>query len=88
MLSSLLTRFDESKIAGDKQTEAQLAFNEQVSSNHSHLCQQMDLTQADIDETRKALERSPSPRGSGSATVINPFPPAPPPPPLRPAPIP
>ena len=52
MLSSLLTRFDESKIAGDKQTEAQLAFNKHVPVDLAHLRQQVDLTQADVDKVR------------------------------------
>lgn len=61
MLSSLLTRFDESKIAGDKQTEAQLAFNKQVTVDLAHLRRQVDLTQADVDEVRQQRDTAPPP---------------------------
>ena len=52
MLSSLLTCFDESKLAGDKQAEAQIASNKQVCVDLAHLRRQVDLTQADVDEVR------------------------------------
>ena len=61
MLQSLLTRFDESKLAGDKHLEAQLAFNTQVSSDLAHLRKQLDLTQADVHEVRQHRDPPPSP---------------------------
>lgn len=82
MLETILSRLDEQKLDNDKRLEAQVAFNAQVSQDLRNLAKQVDLTQANIDKTRKALEQSPSPQGSGFATVYNP----PPPPPLRPAP--
>lgn len=48
-----MTRFEASQITADKHVEAQLAFNEQVSSDLTHLRRQMDLTQADVDEVRQ-----------------------------------
>uniref|UniRef100_A0A453EG05 Retrotransposon gag domain-containing protein n=1 Tax=Aegilops tauschii subsp. strangulata TaxID=200361 RepID=A0A453EG05_AEGTS len=53
LLESLLTRFEASQITAAKHVEAQLAFNEQVSSDLTHLRRQMDLTQADVDEVRQ-----------------------------------
>lgn len=85
LMETILSRLDEQKLDNDKRLEAQVAFNTQVSQDLRTLSKQVNLIQADIDETRKALERSPSPQGSGSATVINP---PPPPLPLRPAPVP
>lgn len=78
ILDSLISRLDEQKIASDKQLEAQIAFNTQVSQELRIITKQLDLTQADVDDARKSLERSPSPQES--ATVIHPQPP----PPLRP----
>ncbi|XBH82334.1 hypothetical protein VPH35_071018 [Triticum aestivum] len=73
MLSSLLTRFDESKLAGDKQAEAQIAFNKQVSVDLALLRRQVDLTQADVDEVRQQRQTAPpppatSPRGHPPCT--------------------
>lgn len=48
MLQALMTRFDETKLAGDKHREAQIAFDTQVSSGLAHLRKQLDLTEADI----------------------------------------
>ena len=78
MLDSLLTKLDEQTALHDKQLEAQIAFNTQVSQDLRSLAKQVDLTQADVDETRKALERSPSPSESHSPTVLHPPPPPPP----------
>lgn len=80
LMESILKRLDEQKLDSDKLLEAQVAFNTQVSQDLRSLSKQIDLTQADVDEARKSMERSPSPHGSG--TVFNP------PPPLRPAPAP
>ncbi|XBH95737.1 hypothetical protein VPH35_086252 [Triticum aestivum] len=82
LLKSIVTRLDEQKLDSDKRLEAQVAFNTQVSQDVRNLSKRIDLTQADVDEARKSMECSPSPRGSGA--VFNP----PPPPPLRPAPAP
>ena len=84
MIETILTRLDEQKVDSDKRLEAQIAFNTQVSQDLRSLAKQVDLTQADVDETRKALERSPSPQDSGSPTVIHPQ--QPPPRPQAPAP--
>ncbi|XP_020184893.1 uncharacterized protein [Aegilops tauschii subsp. strangulata] len=62
MLQALLKRFDETTLASDKQREAQIAFNTQVSADLAHIRKQLDLTQADIDEVRQQQrELSPSP---------------------------
>lgn len=62
MLQALLKRFDETTLASDKQREAQIAFNTQVSADLAHIRKQLDLTQADIDEVRQQQrELPPSP---------------------------
>ncbi|XBI12028.1 hypothetical protein VPH35_138958 [Triticum aestivum] len=62
MLQALLKRFDETPLASDKQREAQIAFNTQVSTDLTHIRKQLDLTQADIDEVRQQQrELPPSP---------------------------
>lgn len=53
LLESLLNCFEASQLTTDKHVEAQLAFNEQVSSDLTHLRRQMDLTQADVDEVQQ-----------------------------------
>ena len=53
MLQALLQRFEETMLAGDKQREAQIAFNTQVSADLAHIRKQLDLTQADVDEVRQ-----------------------------------
>ena len=86
MMEMILAHLDEQKVDSDKRLEAQIAFNTQVSQDLRSLAKQVDLTQADVDETRKALERSPSPSESHSPTVIHPPLPPPPPRPQAPAP--
>ena len=61
MLQALLQRFDETTLAGDKQHEAQIAFNTQVSADLAHIRKQLDLTQADVDEVRQQRESPSSP---------------------------
>ncbi|XP_073353661.1 uncharacterized protein [Aegilops tauschii subsp. strangulata] len=87
LMETVLSRLDEQKADIEKRLEVHAAFNVQVAQDLRALSKQVDLTQADVDETRKALERSPSPRGSGPGAVLNPSPPPPPPPPLRPPPM-
>lgn len=67
LLESLLTCFEASQIAADKHVEAQLAFNQQVSSDLTHLRKQVDLTRSDVDEVRQQRDQPrptapPSPR--------------------------
>ena len=85
MMEMILAHLDEQKVDSDKRLEAQIAFKTQVSQDLRSLSKQVYLTQADVDETRKALERSPSPSESHSPTVLHP-PPPPPPRPQAPAP--
>ena len=44
MLQALLRRFDETTLESDKQREAQIAFNTQVSADLAHIRKQLDLT--------------------------------------------
>ena len=62
LMESIISRLDEQKVDSDKRLEAQAAFNAQVSQDLRALSKQVDLTQADVDDRRKALARSPSPR--------------------------
>ena len=82
MLDSLLTKLDEQTALRDKQLEAQLSFNNQIAQELRGLARQLDLTQADVDATRKTVDCSAS--HAGSVTTLVPPPPPPPPPPPSP----
>ncbi|KAE8771145.1 pentatricopeptide repeat-containing protein [Hordeum vulgare] len=53
LLKSLLKRVESVQLTVNKHVEAQLAFNEQVSSDLAHLRKQVDQTQTDVDEVRR-----------------------------------
>ncbi|XP_044326440.1 uncharacterized protein [Triticum aestivum] len=89
LLESLLAKMDEQKATHDKQIEVQAAFNAQISQDVRGLARQIDLTQADVDATRKTVEGSASPSGSVTTLLHQPAaqqqpPPLPPPPPHSP----
>ena len=87
MLESLLNKMDEQKAIHDKQIEIQAAFNAQISQDVRSLSRQINLTQADVDATRKTVEGSASPSGSVTTVLHQPAAPQqppPPPPPRRP----
>ncbi|KAE8796917.1 hypothetical protein D1007_28045 [Hordeum vulgare] len=50
LLESLIKHVDVGQRTADKHVKAQLAFNEQVSSDLAHLRKQVDLTQSNVDE--------------------------------------
>ena len=84
MLETLLAKIDDQKMAHEKQIELQAAFNAQISQEMRGLSRQLDLTQADLDLTRKTAEGS-SPSGSVTTHIHQPAqpqqqPPPPPPP--------
>ena len=85
LLESLLSKVDEQKATHDKQIRMQAAFNTQISQDVCGLARQIDLTQADVDATRKTVEGSASPSGSVTTVLHQPAatqqPPPPPPPP-------
>ncbi|KAI4968268.1 hypothetical protein ZWY2020_060005 [Hordeum vulgare] len=60
LLESLLKRVDAVQLAADKHVQAQLAFNEQVSSDLTHLRKQVDLTQADVQIDSPAVSAPPA----------------------------
>ncbi|KAI4981497.1 hypothetical protein ZWY2020_021989 [Hordeum vulgare] len=77
LLESLLKRVVVGQLTADKHVEAQLAFNEQVSSDLAHLRKQVDLTEADVDEVRHHREQAkstapPSPRHQPHSSAIPP----------------
>ncbi|XP_048565404.1 uncharacterized protein LOC125545493 [Triticum urartu] len=86
MLESLLAKMDEQKAVHDKQIEIQAAFNAQISQDVRGLSRQIDLTQADVDATRKTVEGSASPSGSITTVLHQPAAPQQPPPPPPPPP--
>ncbi|XBI72477.1 hypothetical protein VPH35_066426 [Triticum aestivum] len=93
MLETLLARIDDQKVAHEKQIELQAAFNAQISQEMRGLSRQLDLTQADLDLTRKTVEGSASQSGSVTTHLHQPAqpqqqPPPPPPPPPSPRPVP
>lgn len=54
LLESVIRRLDASQTTADERFQAQTTFNEQVSNKLKNLGKQIDLTQADVDEARKA----------------------------------
>ena len=86
MLESLLAKMDEQKVAHDKQIEVQAAFNAHISQDVRGLARQIDLTQADVDATRKTVEGSASPSGSVTTILHQPNAQQQPPPPPSPPP--
>ena len=90
MLETLLARIDDQKVAHEKQIELQAAFNAQISQEMRGLPRHLDLTQADLDLTRKMVEGSASPSGSVTTHLhqpVQPQQPPPPPPPPSPRPV-
>jgi ribosomal protein S20 len=61
MLEKIWKRINEQIIVGDQRHEAQATFNTQVSQELHSMCKQLDLTQADVDEARKATLSAPPP---------------------------
>ncbi|XP_037480907.1 uncharacterized protein LOC119358489 [Triticum dicoccoides] len=60
LMEKLLSRFDEERDLADKRAEAQTAFNTQVSHELQSLSKQIGLTQAEVDDVRKAASASAS----------------------------
>ncbi|KAI5009045.1 hypothetical protein ZWY2020_010093 [Hordeum vulgare] len=58
LLESMLKRIKMGQLTANKHVEAQLAFNEQVSSDLAHLHKQMDLRHTDVDEVRRHRDQS------------------------------
>ncbi|KAI4974608.1 hypothetical protein ZWY2020_048215 [Hordeum vulgare] len=58
LLESLLKRGEAGQLATDKHVEAQLAFNEQVSSDLAHLRKQVNLTQSHVDKVSQHRDQS------------------------------
>ncbi|KAE8782222.1 hypothetical protein D1007_44445 [Hordeum vulgare] len=58
LLESMLKRIKMGQLTANKHVEAQLAFNEQVSSDLAHLHKQMDLRHTDVDEVRRHHDQS------------------------------
>lgn len=74
LIKGLITHFDEQKINSDKQRKSASTIRYQVSARAPRFTKQIDLTQADVDETRKTLEASASPHGSVPVLVLPPLP--------------
>ena len=53
-MEKLLSRFDEEQALATKRAEAQATFNTHVSTELQSLSKQIGLTQADVDDVRKA----------------------------------
>ncbi|XP_073366467.1 uncharacterized protein [Aegilops tauschii subsp. strangulata] len=99
LLESVIRRLDANQKTADERHQAQIAYNDQVSAEIKLLSKQIDLTQADVDEARKAAPTvDPAATVSGGASPsgvtatgdssAHPPPPPPPPPPTRPPPLP
>lgn len=96
---SVIRCLDVNQKTTDERHHTQTAYNNQVSAELKHLSKQIDLTQADVDEARKATPTvdpaatantgAASPSGvmatAGSSAHT---PPPPPPPPIHPTPLP
>ena len=54
LLETIPRRLDDHQKTADERHHAQVAYNDQVSNELKHLAKQIDLTQADVDEARKA----------------------------------
>nr|XP_040245087.1 uncharacterized protein LOC120964447 [Aegilops tauschii subsp. strangulata] len=99
LLESVIRRLDANQKTAHECHQAQIAYNDQVSAEIKLLSKQIDLTQADMDEARKAAPTvDPAATISGGASpwgvtaTADSFahrpPPPPPPPPIRPPPLP
>ncbi|KAE8811835.1 hypothetical protein D1007_11249 [Hordeum vulgare] len=84
MLESLITKIDEQKVLHDKKIKIQAAFNTYFSQELCGLAKQIDLVHAEVDVTRKMVERSSSTVGSVTTLVHQALEPQPPPPPPSP----
>ncbi|KAE8803889.1 hypothetical protein D1007_20148 [Hordeum vulgare] len=78
-IKSLLVSLIQQVDTGQRTAEAQIAFNEQVSSDLAHLRKQVDLTQTDVDEVRHHRDQpkstsQPSPRHQPPASAVVPPP--------------
>lgn len=72
LMETLLSRFDEEKLLGDKRTEAQMAFNNEVSHELQSLTKKNGLTQADVDDVRKVASSSTSFASSPASQIDDP----------------
>ena len=64
LLDTILKRLDEQLVLGNKRYEEQLAFNSESTKGMQNLQKQLDLTQKEVDEARKATSASPLPSAS------------------------
>jgi hypothetical protein len=64
MLEQILKRLDDQIVVSDQRYEAQAAFNTQVSQDLQSVRKQLDLTQVDVDEARKASSSAVPPAAS------------------------
>ncbi|KAI5010265.1 hypothetical protein ZWY2020_012402 [Hordeum vulgare] len=60
LLESLIKQVDAGQRTVNRHIEAQLAFNEQVSSDLAHLCRQVDLTPTNVDEVHHQRDQQKS----------------------------
>ncbi|XP_048526865.1 uncharacterized protein LOC125506023 [Triticum urartu] len=95
LLESVIRRLDANQKTADECHQAQVTYNDQVSAEVKLLSKQIDLTQADVDEARKAtpivdpaatVSGAASPSGVTATADSSAHPP--PPPPSRPPPLP
>ena len=67
MLEGIIKRLDGQATIGNKRHEDQLAFNAEIAKDVQSMKKQLDLTQKEVDETRKAAATPPTP----SATLLS-----------------
>ena len=69
LLEDIIKRLDAQAATSDQRHGDQFSFNAQISTDLAAVRKQLALTQADVDETRKALSASP---GSVASTSLDP----------------
>ena len=78
LLEGIIKRLDTQSETSEKRREEQLSFNNQISTDVASVSKHLTLTQADVDETRKALSTSPGSVASSSQETRLVIPNAPP----------
>lgn len=72
LMEKLLSRFDEEQALATKRAEAQATFNTHVSTELQSLSKQIGLTQADVDDVRKATSPTASSATASASQVDDP----------------
>lgn len=72
LMEKLLSRFDEEQALATKRAEAQATFNTHVSTELQSLSKQLGLTQADVDDVRKATSPTASSATASASQVDDP----------------